>query len=30
MNHILNRLYGLLWGGPMLALITGVGVWLTI
>lgn len=30
MNHILDRLYGLLWGGPMLALITGVGVWLTI
>ena len=30
MNHILDRLYGLLWGGPMLVLISGVGVWLTI
>lgn len=30
MTHILDRLYGLLWGGPMLVLISGVGVWLTI
>lgn len=28
-NH-LNRLYELLWGTPMLVLILGVGVWLTI
>ena len=30
MTNILNRLYDLLWGTPMLVLILGVGVWLTI
>lgn len=30
MTNILDRLYDLLWGTPMLVLIFGVGVWLTI
>ena len=30
MTIILDRLYELLWGTPMLVLILGVGVWLTI
>lgn len=30
MTSILNRLYSLLWGTPMLVLILGVGIWLTV
>lgn len=30
MTHILEGLYGLLWGAPMLVLLLFVGVWLTI
>ena len=30
MTHILDTLYGLLWGSPMLLLLFGVGVWLTV
>ena len=30
MTIILDRLYEWLWGTPMLVLILGVGIWLTI
>ena len=30
MTNILDRLYNLLWGTPMLVLMIGVGVWLTL
>lgn len=30
MTNLIDRIYYLLWGAPMLALILGVGVWLTI
>ena len=30
MTKIMDRLYQLLWGMPMLVLILGIGIWLTI
>lgn len=30
MEKILDRLYGLLWGTPMLLAILGIGIWLTV